>query len=323
MIAPPPWLKLHRRLLEARKMRELPPRLFRTLILAWCATDADGLLVDESGRAADVAALAWRLRLSLRVLTRDLRELVARECVECDADGAYRIHDWADWQVTNPATETVAGGRDAEARRIAEREKKRRQRARQQQLSLDAGGQVPGTVPDVSGTHLGTVGDMSRAVPGTDGGTKGDKSPRSQMVESRQERVDTPYVPQDMSPRQVGDETGDITELISEDLIPEMVQLWGKGGGETLVFSALVEHLSGAPDPVDRLAVIRRNFPDWAAHQKNLDPNMRTPLHRAIREGWFVVAPGEAPKRPMSIATGDERDALIKRGQALARKGAA
>lgn len=310
--APLPWLKLHRRLVECRKVRELSPRLFQTLILVWCATNAEGVLADEDGNAADLAALAWRLRMNSRSLKRSIEALIARGFLESGSGGEWRVHDWADWQAVGTAdSEGPIAVQDV--RRAREREKKRAQRARKHgDTSRAVRGHVPSNVPSTVGTNAGTS-------PGTLGGTEGGLS-RSESPNSTEDlRQKTVEIPP-KSPHRAGDnrgQNGDIGGLIPGELVEHMVATWPKGGSENLVFDALRSHISGAPNPSARLAVIERNFGGWVEHQRLTDPNKRTALDKAIRDGWFVASPGAPSKGPVQAAVEDDRLEKIRRGMAM------
>ena len=68
----PPWIKLHRELLDRRDISVISDRAFRTLISLWLLASEDKQLL---GNLPSIEDIAFRLRTSISNIIKDLNEL--------------------------------------------------------------------------------------------------------------------------------------------------------------------------------------------------------------------------------------------------------
>lgn len=96
------WFRLYTELLNNPKVQGLPAELFRIWINVLCvAKVTDGIL-------PPLAELAFRLRVSERVMARAIADLMQRRLIDETEPGRYQPHDWAEHQyASDSSTERV------------------------------------------------------------------------------------------------------------------------------------------------------------------------------------------------------------------------
>ena len=70
----PPWIKLHREILEQRDIHLISDRSFRVLILLWLLASEDE---DKNGNLPSLQDISFRLRIDEKKITQSLQELGA------------------------------------------------------------------------------------------------------------------------------------------------------------------------------------------------------------------------------------------------------
>jgi len=93
----PPWIKLHKRILDQRDINVISDRSFRVLIGLWLLASEDKKM---QGGLPEIADISFRLRMPERDLLKALQELT--HFLECDDINAISTR----YQVDEPETET-------------------------------------------------------------------------------------------------------------------------------------------------------------------------------------------------------------------------
>jgi hypothetical protein len=93
------WFKMHTDVMDDVRLRRLAPRRFRTWVML-CAACADA---DKTREATGIVPgpledIAWRLRIPLRTLERDLAELERHGLICRSSDGGVSINGWRERQ---------------------------------------------------------------------------------------------------------------------------------------------------------------------------------------------------------------------------------
>jgi hypothetical protein len=70
----PPWIKLHREILEQRDINAISDKSFRVLVLLWLLASEDE---DKNGNLPEMEDIAFRLRMKEKEITQSLQELGA------------------------------------------------------------------------------------------------------------------------------------------------------------------------------------------------------------------------------------------------------
>jgi hypothetical protein len=100
----PPWIKLHRSLLDNREWSLMPDATAKALIEIW-------LVVAETGKSgvipADIRELAWRLRRDEREMHEILEELAARGFIELTHEAAVEEEPWPSRYIPKLVREAV------------------------------------------------------------------------------------------------------------------------------------------------------------------------------------------------------------------------
>jgi len=95
------WFRVHTSILDSRKFEQVTLAA-RGLWVTLCALakerDAGGRLVRRDGSPLDRARLAREVGYNLDEVSAALDELVEAGLVDVSEDGAFCLHDWAEWQ---------------------------------------------------------------------------------------------------------------------------------------------------------------------------------------------------------------------------------
>ena len=102
----PPWIKLHREILDRRDISVISDRSFRTLISLWLLASEDKQLV---GNLPSIEDIAFRLRTSIDNIIKDLQEL-KDFLIDCDITTISERY-----QNESPETETETEERQRES----------------------------------------------------------------------------------------------------------------------------------------------------------------------------------------------------------------
>lgn len=86
------WFRLHREILNNRKIMLMPEGTFRAWVMMMCAAD------DETGMLPDSQAIAWLVRMSPTDVNRYLDDLIDRALIDIMPNGDLVIHGWTEHQ---------------------------------------------------------------------------------------------------------------------------------------------------------------------------------------------------------------------------------
>lgn len=86
------WFRLHREILNNRKIMLMPEATFRAWVMLMCAAD------DETGALPDNQTIAFLLRMSPTDVSRYIDDLIDRALIDIMPNGDLVIHGWAEHQ---------------------------------------------------------------------------------------------------------------------------------------------------------------------------------------------------------------------------------
>lgn len=97
----PPWIKLHRDILDQRDIMTISDRSFRVLVCCWLLASEDEKM---AGNLPPIPDISWRLRISEKDLTKAFQEL--KEYLICDDINMISDCHHVDAPETETETET-------------------------------------------------------------------------------------------------------------------------------------------------------------------------------------------------------------------------
>lgn len=113
------WFRMYSEVLHDPKVQTLPPALFKTWVNLLC------LAGQKDGDLPGLDEIAFALRLSRSAASKQLRELIERGLIHRDGD-QFLVHNWDQRQFKSDRDDTAA-----------ERQRKKRERDRQQDVTRD------------------------------------------------------------------------------------------------------------------------------------------------------------------------------------------
>ena len=95
---PRTWVKLHLKILDSIDMEMLPGETYKRAVQLLCMAGVE----DTDGWLPEVSRLAWKFRIPLEQLTREMNDLLEIEFLTHDPEtDAWRITNWATYQTNS------------------------------------------------------------------------------------------------------------------------------------------------------------------------------------------------------------------------------
>lgn len=145
-----PWFRLHRKILNNRKVRSLKPELFQAWVFLLCCADDDGSL-------KDLADVAFEMRVTEERAQQLIDALIAAGMFDRDANGQVTARDWTEH---NPPSDGVDPTNADRQRRYKER--RNAEKTGQPNASGNAGNGDGNGVTPVTVTALDTDTDTDK-----------------------------------------------------------------------------------------------------------------------------------------------------------------
>ena len=86
------WFRMHRSILQSRKIMQLSPERFRAWVLCMCMVEGD------DGRLPSIEDIAFGLRASAETAEAILNDLIEARLIDIQPDSTLTIHKWSDYQ---------------------------------------------------------------------------------------------------------------------------------------------------------------------------------------------------------------------------------